>query len=128
MFICFDVTCVKTYVTWSGPNKHKLKHSDQAEDNSFTVCCLFCKEGFKTEELCDEQMCAGKLEHKKQIENQDKNGSIKPSGEDEVEVKEIKEKPKSDPKLPGNKNVEPTKKKLKSSPVLLRMLRGGSKK
>ena len=67
VFICCEVTCVKAYVPWSGLNKHKLKHSEQAEDNSFTVCCLFCKEGFKTEELCDEHMCAGKLEHKNKM-------------------------------------------------------------
>ena len=108
---------------WSGLNKHKQKHSDQAGD-SFTVCCLFCKEGFKREELCDEHMCAGKLEHKKH-KNQDKNGSVKPSSED---VAEVKEEPQSDPKFPGNKNVESFKKKLKVSPVPLRMLRGGSKK
>ena len=73
-------------------------------------------------------MHAVKLEHKKQTENQDKNGSVKPSGEDEVEVKEIKEEPKSNPKLPRNKNVEPTKKKLKIPAVPSRMLRGVSKK
>ena len=87
VFICSEVTCVKANVTSSGLNKHKQKHSDQAGD-SFTVCCLFFQEGFKTEELCDEHMCAGKLEHKKQTENQDKNGSIKPSCEDVAEVKE----------------------------------------
>ena len=86
---------------------------------------MFCEEGFKTEELYDEHMCTGKLEHKKQTENQDKNGSVKSSGED---VAEVKEEPQSDPKFPGNKNVESFKKKLKVPPVPSRILRSGSKK
>ena len=87
VFICSEVTCVKAYVIRSGLNKHKQKHSDHA-GNSFTVCCLFCEEGFKTEELCDKHMCAGMLEHKKQTENQDKNGSVKPCGKDVAGVEE----------------------------------------
>ena len=61
-------------------------------------------------------------------ENQDKNGSVKGTCQDDVEVKEIKVEPNSNPKLPGNKKVEPNKKKLKAPPVPLRMLRCGSKK
>ena len=83
VFICSEVTCVKAYITGSGLNKNKQKHSEQGEDN-FTVCCLFCKKRFKIEELCDEHMCAGKLEHRKKPENKDKNGSVKPCSEDET--------------------------------------------
>ena len=111
-YICSEVTCVKAYVTWSGLNKHKLKHSDLDADDSLTVCCLFCEEGFKMEELCDEHMCAGKLQHKKDTENREKNGSGKGTCEDDEEVEEIKVEPNSNPKLSGNKNVETNKKKL----------------
>ena len=76
-YICLEVTCVKAYVTRSGLNKHKLKHSDLDADDSLTVCSLFCEEGFKTVGLCDEHMCGGKLQHKKDTENWEKNGSDK---------------------------------------------------
>ena len=65
VFICNDPTCVKAYVTCSGLNKHKQKHSDQVED--FPVCCLFCEQGFKSEELCDEHMCPGNLAATKKL-------------------------------------------------------------
>ena len=42
-------------------------------DDSLTVCCLFCEEGFKIEELCDEHMCADKLQYNKDTENWEKN-------------------------------------------------------
>ena len=32
-----------------------------------SVCCLFFEKGFKTEELCDEHMCAGKLKCRKKL-------------------------------------------------------------
>ena len=105
-----------------------MKHSDQDDDDFLTACCLFCEEGFKTEKLCDEHMCAGKLQHEKQTENQDKNGSNKGTCEDDMEVKEVKVELNSNAKLPGNKNVETNKKKLKTPPVPCRMLRCSTKK
>ena len=45
-----------------------------------------------------------------------------------VKMKQVKEEPQSDSKLPGNKNVESSKRKLKAPPVPSRLLRGGSKK
>ena len=50
---------------------------------------------------------------------------MKPSGEDPIVVKE---EPQPEPKLPENKTVDSSKKKLKTPPVPSRMLRGGSKK
>ena len=127
-YICSDFTCVKAYVTRSGLNKHKLKHSDLDADDSLTVCCLFCEEGFKTEELCDEHMCAGKLQHKKDTENREKNESDKGTCEDDKEVEEVKVEQNSNTKLSGNINVETNKKKLKTPPVPSRILRCSTKK
>ena len=40
VFICSEVTCVKAYVTQSGLNKHKQKHSEQGEDD-FSLLLIF---------------------------------------------------------------------------------------
>ena len=125
-YICLEVMCVKAYVTWSGLNKHKLKHSELDADDSLTVCCLFCEEGFKTEELCDEHMCAGKLQHNKDTENLEKKLSDKGTCEDDEHVEDVKVEPNSNPKLSGNKNVETNKKK--TPPVPSRILRCSTKK
>ena len=68
VFMCSDARCVKAYITRSGLNKNKQKWSDQSEED-FPICCLFCEQGFKTQELCDEQMCSGKLETTKKLKN-----------------------------------------------------------
>ena len=100
VFICSDASCVKAYITPSGLNNYKQKHSDQGEED-FPICCLFCEQGFKTEELCDEHMCPGKLEATKKAEKQEEqSGSVKPSGENPAVVKE---EPQPEPKLPENK-------------------------
>ena len=125
VFICSDPTCVKAYVTQSGLNKHKQKHLDQGEED-FPICCLFCEQGFKTEELCDEHVCLGKLEATKKAETQEEqNGSLKLPG---AVPTGVKEEPQPEPKLPENKTVDSSKKKLKTPPVPSRMLRDGSKK
>ena len=120
--------CVKAYVTRSGLNKHKLKHSEPDADDSLTVCCLFCEQVFKTEELCDEHMCAGKLQHNKDTEKLEKELSDKGTCEDDKQVEEVKVEPNSNPKLSGNKNVDTNKKKMKTPPVPSRILRCSTKK
>ena len=121
VFICSDPTCVKAYITHSGLNKHKQKHSNQGEE-ACPICCLFCKQAFKTEDLCDEHMCSGKLEATKKAETmEEQNGSLKPLGAAQTEVKEELQ---TEPKLPENKTKLL---KLKTPPAPLRMLRGASK-
>ena len=126
VFICLDPNCLKAYITWSGLNKHKSKHLDPGKDD-YPVCCLFCEQSFKTEDLCDEHICAGKLNAtKKAAKQEEQNGSMKVSGDgDEPTV--IKEEPQPEQKLPENKTVDSAKKKLKTPPALMRMLRGGSR-
>ena len=100
VLICSDLTCVKAYVTHSRLNKHKQKHSNQGEED-FPICCLFCEQGFKTENLCDEHMCLGKLEATKKAETmEEQNGSLKPHGAVQTVVKE---EPQIEPKLLENK-------------------------
>ena len=75
---------------------------------------LIFEQGFKTEELCDEHMCPGKLDATKKAEKQEQqNGSGKPSGED---LKVVKEEPQPEPKLLENNTVTP--------PVPSKMLKG----
>ena len=105
-FICSDASYVKAYVTRSGLNKHTQKHLDQSEED-FPISCLFCEQEFKTEELCDEHMCPGKLKATKKAQQQEEqNGSMKPSGEDPTVVKE---EPQPEPKLLENKTVDSSK-------------------
>ena len=86
----------------------------------------FCEQGFKTEDLYDEHMCPGKLEATKKAETmEEQNGSLKPPGEVQTVVKE---EPQTEPKLPENKTIDSSKKKLKTPPASSRMLRGASKK
>ena len=122
-----DPNCVKAYVTWSGFNKHNSKHSDPGKDD-YPVCCLFCEQSLKTEDLSDEHMCAGKLNAtKKAAKQEEQNGSAKVSGDgDEPTV--IKEEFQLKQKLPENKTVDSAKKKLKNPPAPSRMLRSGSQK
>ena len=95
-------------------------------DEDFPICCLFCEQGFKTEELCDVHMCLGKLEAIKKAEMlEEQNGSLKPPG---AVPTLVTEEPQPEPKLPENKTVDSSKKKLKTPPAPLRMLRGASKK
>ena len=125
VLICPDASCVKAYITWYGLNKQRQKHLDQGEED-IPVCCLFCEQGFKTEELCDEHLCPGKLKATKKAEKQEEqNGFVKPSGEDPTVVKE---EPQLEQNLPENKTVDSCKKKLITPPAPLRMLKGGSKK
>ena len=75
VFICNDPTCLKAYITCSGLNKHKQKHTNQV-DKDYPVCCLFCEQGFKSEDICDEHMCPGKLEATKKLKK--KNNRMDP--------------------------------------------------
>ena len=123
VFACSDPTCVKAYITCSGSNKHKQKHSNQGEEN-FPVCCLFCEQGFKTEDLCDEHMCPGKLEATRKAETmEEQNGSLKPPGAVQTVVKE---EPQTEPKLLENKTIDSSK-NMKTPPAPSGMLRGASK-
>ena len=107
LFVCSDAGCVKVYVTWSGLNKHKQKHSDQVEED-YPVCCLFCEQGFKSADECDEHLCPGKLNATKEAEKQDQqNGSMKPSADDPTVVKE---EPQPEQKLLETKTQESSKK------------------
>ena len=86
VFICNDPTCVKVYITCSRLNKQKQKHTDQG-DKDYPICCLFCEQGFKSEDICDEHMCSGKLEATKKAQKEkEQNGSMKPAGDEPTVV------------------------------------------